>query len=129
MVYKHPSLQKNTFTNDIILPLLEKLNKKNSKKIFLLGDFTVDLLQYETSEPVSYFVDTLSSNSLSPFILPPTKISNSSSTLINNIFCNSTFNSNIISVNTSKNQLFLSYCRCLPKFGCRTTKPQKSMWH
>ena len=86
MVYKHPSLQKNTFTNDIILPLLEKLNKKNSKKIFLLGDFTVDLLQYETSEPVSYFVDTLSSNSLSPFILPPTKISNSSSTLINNIF-------------------------------------------
>ena len=129
MVYKHPSLQKNTFTNDIILPLLEKLNKKNSKKIFLLGDFTVDLLQYETSEPVSYFVDTLSSNSLSPFILPPTKISNSSSTLINNIFCNSTFNSNITSVNTSKNQLFLSYCRRLPKFGCRTTKPQKSMWH
>ena len=129
MVYKHPSLQKNTFTNDIILPLLEKLNKKNSKKIFLLGDFTVDLLQYETSEPVSYFVDTLSSNSLSPFILPPTKISNSSSTLINNIFCNSTFNSNIISVNTSKNQLFLSHCTCLPKFGCRTTKPQKSMWH
>ena len=29
----------------------------------------------------------------------------------------------------SKNQLFLSYCTCLPKFGCRTTKPQKSMWH
>ena len=30
---------------------------------------------------------------------------------------------------TAKNQLFLSYCTCLPKFGCGTTKPQKSMWH
>ena len=34
-----------------------------------------------------------------------------------------------ITFKTSKNQLFLSYCTCLPKFGCRTTKPQKSMWH
>ena len=24
---------------------------------------------------------------------------------------------------------FLSYCTCLPKFGCRMTKIQKSMWH
>ena len=28
-----------------------------------------------------------------------------------------------------KNQLFLSYCTCLPKFECETTKPQKSKWH
>ena len=34
-----------------------------------------------------------------------------------------------ITFKTSKNQLFLSYCTCLPKFGCGTTKPQKSMWH
>ena len=35
-IYKHPSLQMNNFTNDIILSLLEKLNKENSKKIFLV---------------------------------------------------------------------------------------------
>ena len=34
-----------------------------------------------------------------------------------------------IAFKTSKNQLFLSYCMCLPKFGCRSTKPQKSVWH
>ena len=34
-----------------------------------------------------------------------------------------------ITFKTSKNQLFLSYCTCLPKFGCGATKPQKSMWH
>ena len=61
-IYKHPSLQVNNFTDDIILSLLGKLNKENSKKNFLLGDFNINLLQYETSEPVNNFVDTLSSN-------------------------------------------------------------------
>ena len=72
--------------------MLEKLNKENSKKIFLLGDFHIDLLQYKTSEPANNFVDTLS-----PLILLQIRISNSSSTLIDNIFCNVTFNSNIVS--------------------------------
>ena len=98
-IYKHPSLQVNRFTNDIILSLLGKLNKENSKKIFLLADSNIDLLQYETSEPVNNFVDTFSSNLLSPIILLPTRISNFSSTLIDNISCNVTFNSNIISGN------------------------------
>ena len=45
------------------------------------------------------FVDTFSSNSLSPLMLLPTRISNSSSTLIDNIFWNVTFITNIISGN------------------------------
>ena len=40
------------------------------------------------------------------------------------VFC--TRNSKI---KTSKNQPCLSYCTCLPKFGCGTTRPQKSMCH
>ena len=67
-IYKHPSLQVNNFTNDILLSLSEKLNKENSNKIFLLGDFNIDLLRYETSEPVNNIVDTISSNFLSPHI-------------------------------------------------------------
>ena len=43
-IYKQPSLQVNYFKNDIILSLLGKLNKENSKKNFLLGDFNIDLL-------------------------------------------------------------------------------------
>ena len=55
--------------------------------------------KYETYEPVSNFVDTLSCNFLSPLILLTTRISNSSSTLIDKIFCNITFTSDIISGN------------------------------
>ena len=43
-IYKQPSLQVNYFKNDIILSLLGKLNKENSKINFLLGDFNIDLL-------------------------------------------------------------------------------------
>ena len=95
-IHKQPSLQMKNFTNDIILPLFRKLNKENSKKNFLLSNRTLDLLQYETSESVNNFVDTLSSNFPSPLILLPIQISNSSSTLIDNINCNRTFTSNII---------------------------------
>ena len=88
-IYKHPTLQINDFKSDFISPLLLKLQKKSSKRIFLLRDFNIDLLKYELSEPINNFMDTLSSNSFLPHILLPTRISKTS-TLIDNIFSNST---------------------------------------
>ena len=61
----------------------------SSKSIFLLGDFNIDLLKYELSDSINNFIDTLSSNFLLPHILLPTRIS-TTSTLIDNIFSNST---------------------------------------
>ena len=55
----------------------------------MLGDFNIDLLKYELSDSINNFIDTLSSNFLLPHILLPTRISKTS-TLINNIFSNST---------------------------------------
>ena len=83
-VYKQASLQINQLTNDIILWLLEKLNEKNSrrKKMYIIGDFKIDLLKCNTSETVNNFADTISWNLLSPLILKSTRISNSCSALI-----------------------------------------------
>ena len=66
--YKHPTLPINNFTNDFSFPLLLKLQKESSKRIFLLGDFNIDLLKYEISDSVNNFIDTLSSNFLLPLI-------------------------------------------------------------
>ena len=108
---------------EILLPLLEKLNKKNSNKIFLLGDFNIDVLQFKTFEPVNNFVDTLSSNFLSPLVLLPTRISNSSPTLINKIFCNVSCNSKIISGNfTSTVSVHLPHFAILE--NCFTYSPK-----
>ena len=57
------ALQINEFKSDFISPLLLKLQKESSKRIFLLGDFNIDLLKYELSDSINNFIDTLSSNS------------------------------------------------------------------
>ena len=88
-IYKHCTLPINDFTNDFISPLLLKLQKESSKRVFLLGDFNIDLLKYEISDSVNNFIDTLSSNFLLPLIFLPTRISKTS-TLIDNIFSNLT---------------------------------------
>ena len=88
-IYKHPTLQINDFKSDFISPLLLKLQKESSKRIFLLGDFNIDLLKYELSDSINNFIDTLSSNFLLPHILLHTRISKTS-ILIDNIFSNST---------------------------------------
>ena len=54
----------------------------------MLRDFNIDLLQYELSDSINNFIDTLSSNFLLPHILLPTRISKTS-TLIDNILSNS----------------------------------------
>ena len=46
-IYKHPTLHINDFTNDFISSFLLKLQKESSKRLFLLGDFNIDLLKYE----------------------------------------------------------------------------------
>ena len=53
--------------------LKEKLSLEN-KKIVLLGDFNVDLLNYDSNHDVSNFLDTMHSNLLLPYITTPTRI-------------------------------------------------------
>ena len=58
------------------------------KSVFLLGDFTVNLLNYNEHNQTNEFLDSLASNSFIPLILRPTRITSHSNTLIDNIFSN-----------------------------------------
>ena len=87
-IYKHPCMDICTFNDHYLSPLLDNLSKETNKTVVLLGDFNNDLLNFDTSEYVSTFLYDLASNSLQPQILLPTRISNNSKTLIDNVFCN-----------------------------------------
>ena len=63
-----------TFNDHYLNPLLDNLSKESNKAIVLLGDFNTDLLNFDTSEHLSTFLDDLVSNSLQPQILLPTRI-------------------------------------------------------
>ena len=44
------------------------------KELFLIGDFSIDLLKVDVDTPTTNFFDTITSNLLVPHIIHPTRI-------------------------------------------------------
>ena len=55
-----------------------------------MGDFNIDLLQYDSHDPTNDFVISLISHSFLPYIHQPTRVTDHSATIIDNIFSNIT---------------------------------------
>ena len=72
------------FNCNYLNKLLEN-GSKEQKSFFLLGDFNVNLLNYNEHNQANEFLDSLASNSFIPLILHSISYSN---TLIDNIFLN-----------------------------------------
>jgi exonuclease III len=84
-IYKHPGMHIGTFNNEFLSPLLQYISREN-KTVILLGDFNIDLLKANTNQDTSSFLDILGSNLILPQVLLPTRITETSRTLIDNIF-------------------------------------------
>ena len=85
-VYKHSNMNVSGF-NFLINQPLDKISKEQ-KQIFLLGDFNINLLNYNEHQPTNEFLDSLVSNSIIPYILQPTRLTSYSKTLTDNIVLN-----------------------------------------
>ena len=94
-IYRHPSMDLNEFNQDFLNPLMGK-NCSENKKIFLIGDFNVDLLKVDADTPTTNFFDVITASLLVPHIILPTRITSTTRTLNDNIYSNSTnFNEGI----------------------------------
>ena len=96
-IYRAPNTDLDKF--------FEKLNNtleiitKSDKELYLMGDFNINLLNTNSHDKSNEFVDLMFSHNLYPLITKPTRISSTTATLIDNIFCNSidrTINSGVI---------------------------------
>ena len=83
-IYNHPKLGTHDFNENYILPLMDKLSREK-KDILIMGDFNINLLNYNNDKDTTTFLDTMFSNSFSPFITLPARVGNTSETLIDNI--------------------------------------------
>jgi len=92
--YRDPNSDVDVFTSHLrsILPRL------TDGQVFLMGDFNIDLLHYDEHAPTNDFINNLFSYNFQPCINHPTRISEHSSTIIDNIFIN-LINANVISGN------------------------------
>ena len=85
-LYRHPNSDIEDFT-DYLSKILVKINKEN-KECYISGDFNIDLLKYDTNSKYSDFLNTMTSSGFLPHILQPTRITEYSSTVIDNIYGN-----------------------------------------
>ena len=94
--YRHPSFNPVRF-KEHLESTLSQLTSEN-KSIFIMGDFNINLLNCESHPEYNDFLLMLNSFFLLPHILQPTRITERSATLIDNIFAN-TYAMNAISGN------------------------------
>ena len=87
VIYRHPSMDLADFNCNYLNKLLENTSKEQ-KSIFLLGDFNVNLLNYNEHNETNESLDSLASNSFISLIVQPTRITSHSNTLIDKIFPN-----------------------------------------
>ena len=74
--------------------IFEKYSRGN-KKMFFLGDYNLNCLDYQNNTKVRNFFDILFSYGMIPIINKPTRVTKTSATAIDNIFINSFFNDSI----------------------------------
>jgi hypothetical protein len=84
VVYKSP-LADNTLFLSELEQLITTLNV-NKDQFVVCGDFNLDLLNYLNHNPTLQFLNSMSASYLKPLISKPTRITDNSATLIDNIF-------------------------------------------
>ena len=110
VIYRYPSMDLNDFNCNYLNKLLKNITKEQ-KSVFLLGDFNVNLLNYNEHNQTNEFLDSLASNSFIPLILQPTRITSLSNALIDNIY------SNVIDPDIISGNLTATISDHLPQFS------------
>jgi hypothetical protein len=86
LMYRIPNTNTISFNDELKL-ILNTLNQEN-KFIYMMGDYNIDLLKSEEHAETSNFIDILYSNYMVPLITRPTRITQCTATLIDNIYTN-----------------------------------------
>ena len=87
VIYRHPKSNFDNFKN-YYMEIMDKISSEN-KYCVVMGDFNINLLNCESHTPTEQFINDLSAYCLQPHILQPTRITNHTATLIDNIYFNS----------------------------------------
>ena len=86
VIYRPPNTDMKLFI-DAMRDVLEKVQQEN-KLLYLVGDYNINLLNVDSHSSTADFNDTIYSYGLVPLITRPTRVTETSATLIYNIFTN-----------------------------------------
>ena len=86
VIYRDPNKSIHDF-NNYMNTCLEELSPEN-KHIFIMGDYNINLLNYNSIQCINDFMNVIYNHSFRPLIDKPTRITKKSVTLIDNILTN-----------------------------------------
>ena len=86
-VYKHLSINASKFNHEYLTDILTRIKNEN-KNIILMGDFNVSLINYYKNRGTYEFLEQLFNHKFTPKITLPTRITEKTAKLIDNIFVN-----------------------------------------
>ena len=121
--YRHSNSDISNFI-DYVESTFTKFNK-DKYNVFLMGDFNIDLLQYDSHSYTNDFVNSMISLFFfRPYILQPSRVTDHSATIIDNIFSNitdfETLSGNITALVADHFALFLLIKKCYISYkSCR----------
>ena len=95
-VYRHPRYDMSSFQL-YMDKILKKINFEN-KEVYIAGDFNTDFLKIESNNSYEEFYNLITSCGFLPQIIQPTRVTEYSATIIDNIYTN-TFNNELKSGN------------------------------
>jgi len=84
-IYRPPNTDVSLFISELQI-ILNALDKINNKVAVLAGDFNLNLLKHSSHQPTDEFLNLLFSYNFIPTICQPTRITDFTATLIDNIF-------------------------------------------
>ena len=117
-VYRVPNTDQNKFTEYI--DKVYSLVNHEKKLLYVMGDVNINLLNCDTDVNTNDFVNVNFNHGMMPLINKPTRITNHSSTLIDNIFTNN------MSVNMNSGILILGLTDHFPVFSIEKTNVHSS---
>ena len=94
-LYRPPNTNDTKFVEEYKDLLMELYNNNNSKKIILGMDHNMDFLKHSVHKRTHDFIELNLDNNLLPTITRPTRITNNSATLIDNIMVSQSLLMNI----------------------------------
>ena len=83
-MYRHPDTDVTSFAQSMETAFTEM--NKDKYSIFIMGDFNIELLQYDTHNSTNDFLNSMISHSFLPYVLQPTRVTDHSVTIILTIF-------------------------------------------
>ena len=86
VIYRPPNGNLQSFVHSFN-EVIDKVGSEN-KLCYLMGDFNINLLNYQSNNLTGEFIDIMYSNLLCPLINGPTRITSHTATLIDNILTN-----------------------------------------